>query len=161
MPSFAPGRLAVGLLLVLASAIAWGQTTSSSSSGTPTQYVVSVTQASAALQPQNPFTVWPGSTCAQSKIICHAVTATTGTEAASMSVMPRDDLAFAFADQCVPRAHSRRRNPHQHFSWRRNRNGHVFNDNHLWAAKVMDSRGFHAVPLKNRYFTRDSGSSAG
>lgn len=44
---------------------------------------------------------------------------------------------------------------------RRNRNGHVFNDNHLWAAKVMDSRGFHAVPLKNRYFTRDSGSSAG
>ena len=56
MNSFAPGGLAVGL--VLASAIAWGQTTSSSSSGTPgtpTQYVVSVTQASAALQPQTLF----------------------------------------------------------------------------------------------------------
>jgi outer membrane protein TolC len=55
MPSFAPVRLAVGLLLVLESALAWGQTTSSSSSGTPTQYVVRVTQASAVLQPQNPF----------------------------------------------------------------------------------------------------------
>ena len=55
MLSFAPGRLAVGLMLVLASAIAWGQTTSSSGSGTPTQYVIRVTQASAGLQPQNPF----------------------------------------------------------------------------------------------------------
>ena len=55
MPSFAPGRMAVGLLLVIASAVAWGQTTSSGSSGTPTQYVVNVGQASAALQPQNPF----------------------------------------------------------------------------------------------------------
>lgn len=60
MHSFAPGRLAVGLLLVLASAIAasaiaWGQTTSSSNSGNPTQYVVSVTRTSPAPQPQNPF----------------------------------------------------------------------------------------------------------
>ena len=55
MPSFAPGRLAVGSLLVLASAITWGQTTTLSGSGTPTQYVVSVSQASAVLQPQNPF----------------------------------------------------------------------------------------------------------
>ncbi|HKV92695.1 MAG TPA: TolC family protein [Candidatus Angelobacter sp.] len=55
MPSFAPGRLAVGLLLVLESAIAWGQTTSSRDSGAPTQYVVSVGQESAALQAQNPF----------------------------------------------------------------------------------------------------------
>jgi outer membrane protein TolC len=55
MPSFAPGRLAVGLLLVLESAIALGQTTPSNRVGTPTQYVVSVTPASAALQPQNPF----------------------------------------------------------------------------------------------------------
>lgn len=55
MPSFAPGWLAVGLLLVLEPARAWGQTLSSSSSGTPTQYVVSSTQASADLQPKNPF----------------------------------------------------------------------------------------------------------
>jgi outer membrane protein TolC len=55
MPSFAPGRLTVGLLLVLESAIAWGQTMSSSTSDTPTQYVVRVGQASSALQPQNPF----------------------------------------------------------------------------------------------------------
>jgi len=54
MPSFVPGRLAVGLLLVLESAIAWGQT-SSSSSGTSTQYVLSVGQGSDALRPQNPF----------------------------------------------------------------------------------------------------------
>ncbi len=55
MPSFAPGRLAIGSLLVLASAITWGQTATPSSSGAPNQYVVSVSQASAVLQPQSPF----------------------------------------------------------------------------------------------------------
>ena len=55
MPGFAPGWLAVGSLIALASAITWGQTTPPGSSGTPTLYVVSVSQASEALQPQSAF----------------------------------------------------------------------------------------------------------
>jgi outer membrane protein TolC len=55
MLSIASGRLAVTMVLFLGLSMSWAQTTSSSGNGGPTQYVITLSQGTAALQPQNPF----------------------------------------------------------------------------------------------------------
>jgi len=55
MPSLAPRPLAVALVLFSASIASWAQITSPSGAGSATQYVITQSQGTAVLQPQNPF----------------------------------------------------------------------------------------------------------